>query len=96
MHGFVFWSFGSFIAVSLAEINMPYWSILLIVALCCYTVIFSVAYFLTPGIDFATKGVTKHLWRWATEVPVPHRPTIAPFTKDLVIGRMNENAEGTA
>lgn len=72
---------------------MPYWSILLITGLVCYTVIFLVAIILTPLIEFATKGSTKNIWRWATEEPVPHRKTTAPYTKDLVLGRQADESK---
>jgi hypothetical protein len=91
MHGFVFWSLGSWIAVSLAKMAVPYWAILLITAVVCYTVIILGAVIVTPMTDFVTKSATKNIWRSASEEPVPHRPTTAPFTKALVIDRPNED-----
>jgi hypothetical protein len=96
MHGFIFWSLGSWIAVSLAKLATPYWAILLITALSCYTVILIGATLVTPLTDFVTKSVSKNLWRMASEDPVPHRPTTAPFNKALVIDRINEDAEQPA
>lgn len=96
MHGFVFWSLGSWIAVSLAKLAIPYWAILLVTAVCCYTVIIIGATLITPLTDFVTKSISKNLWRMATEETVPHRPTTAPFNKALVIDRPNEEAEQRA
>lgn len=90
LHGFVFWSLGSYVAVALSDLSLPYWAVLLIVALVCYAVIFILTVIITPLIEFATKGATKNIWRWATETPVPHRNTTAPFTKALVLDREEE------
>ncbi|CAK3870799.1 hypothetical protein DOTSEDRAFT_56085 [Lecanosticta acicola] len=96
IHGFIFWSLGSYTAVALSSTDLPYWAILIIIALVCYTVIFLVTVLTTPMIEFATKGATKNIWRWATEAPVPHRNTTAPFTKAIVLDREGEaeTAEG--
>ena len=92
--GFIFWSLGAYVAVALSNTHLPYWAILLITAVVCYSTIFVLTMLLTPLIEFATKGSTKNIWRWATEEPVPHRPTTAPFNKQLVVGRMqDENGE---
>ncbi|EME41040.1 hypothetical protein DOTSEDRAFT_56085 [Dothistroma septosporum NZE10] len=94
-HGFIFWSLGAYIAVALSGLSIPYWATLIVVAVSCYGVIFIVTIILTPLIDFATKGATKNIWRWATEEPVPHRQTTAPFSKELVLGRQADDALGT-
>lgn len=96
MHGFVFWSLGSYIAVSLAKLAIPYWAILLVTAVVCYTVIIIGATLITPLTDFVTKSFSKNFWRTASEEPVPHRPTTAPFNKALVIDRANDEAEQPA
>ncbi|KAF2164801.1 glycoside hydrolase family 16 protein [Zasmidium cellare ATCC 36951] len=90
MHGFIFWSIGAYVAVSLSSLSIPYWAILLITAVVCYSIIMILTVIITPMIEFATKGATKNIWRWATEEPVPHRPTTAPFNKQLVVGRMQD------
>ncbi|KAI5363346.1 Putative glycoside hydrolase family 16, concanavalin A-like lectin/glucanase domain superfamily [Septoria linicola] len=93
LHGFIFWSIGSFTAVSLSNLSLPYWAILLITGLVCYAILILVTIIITPLIEFATKGATKNIWRWATEEPVPHRRTTAPFNKELIMGRQPEEGE---
>lgn len=92
MHGFVFWSIGAFTAVALSNLNIPYWANLLITGLVCYAVILTVTVIITPLIEFATKGATKNILRWASEEPVPHRKTTAPFTTDLILGRQDDDS----
>lgn len=93
MHGFIFWSLGAYIVVALSNTGIPYWGTLLVNAVCCYSLIMILAVIMTPLIDFSTKGVTKNIWRWATEMPVPHRATTAPFDKALVLGRGDESKD---
>lgn len=88
MHGFIFWSIGSYVAVSMSNLGLPYWGNLLVTAAVCYAFILILIVLVTPLIEFATKGATKNIWRWATEEPVPHRNTTAPFTKELIMGRV--------
>ena len=95
MHGFIFWSLGAYVAVALSGLSIPYWAILIVVAVSCYGVILIFTVIMTPLIEFATKGATKNIWRWATEEPVPHRQTTAPFSKQLVLGRQSDDALGT-
>ncbi|KAM3424312.1 hypothetical protein BST61_g11151 [Cercospora zeina] len=87
LHGFIFWSLGAYVAVSMSDLGLPYWAILLITAAVCYACLLVVTIIITPLIEFATKGATKNIWRWATEEPVPHRKTTAPFNKELIMGR---------
>jgi hypothetical protein len=93
MHGFVFWTLGSWLAVTLAKINTPYWALLIAVALVCYTVIFFAATVVTPLIETTTQAAMKNIWRWATEDPVPHRQTTAPFGKALVLDAVGSDEE---
>lgn len=93
LHGFVFWSFGSWVAVTLVVAGLPYWAVLLLTALLCYTIILAAAFIISPMIEFATQSAMKNIWRWATEEPIPHRPTTAPFPKALIIDRGNQQEE---
>lgn len=97
-HGFVFWSLGSWLAVTLATMNCPYWAVLLVVAVVCYTVIFLFAMVATPMIEFATQATMRNIWRWATEDTVPPRQTTAPFSKALILDRasLKEDAKAEA
>jgi len=92
-HGLIFWSLGSWLAVTFATAGLPYSVVLLLTALICYTVILTLAFFLSPLIEFTTQSAMKHLWRWATEEPVPHRQTTAPFSKALIIDGTREEPE---
>jgi hypothetical protein len=87
IHGFIFWSLGAYVAVAMSDLGLPYWGILMVTAVVCYATIMVATVFITPLIEFATRGAIKNLVRWATEDPVPHRPTTAPFPKDLIVGR---------
>lgn len=84
---------GAYVAVSLSDLGMPYWGIIIITALVCYVLLLLVTVIVTPLIEFATKGATKNIWRWATEEPVPHRPTTAPFSTELIMGRTADASE---
>ncbi|TIA54179.1 hypothetical protein D6C79_01116 [Aureobasidium pullulans] len=88
VHGFVFWSFGAWLCVILASLEiLPYWSICLILFVCCYTIIGLAAMMITPFSEGAAIALCRNLWRWASEEPVPHRSTLAPFRKDLFLNR---------
>ena len=93
MHGFIFWSLGACIAVWMSNLSVPYWAILLVTGVVCYSVIIVVTMIMTPLIEATTRGATKNIWRWATEEPVPHRQTTAPFNKGLVLGRAADEAQ---
>ncbi|KAF2217217.1 hypothetical protein CERZMDRAFT_32291 [Cercospora zeae-maydis SCOH1-5] len=93
LHGFIFWSLGAYVAVSMSDLGLPYWAILMITAAVCYACLLVVTIIITPLIEFATKGATKNVWRWATEEPVPHRKTTAPFNKELILGRAPAEGE---
>lgn len=87
VHGFIFWSFGAWLCVSLAETGMPYWANLLVLWTCCYAIIAITAVLLTPLTEGTALAVSRNVWRWASEEPVPNRPTLAPFRKDLFLDR---------
>ena len=87
VHGLIFWSLGSCLAVAFGSIGLPYEVVLLLTGLICYAVILTTAVILSPLIEFMTQAAMKHIWRWATEEPVPHRNTTAPFTKAMIIDR---------
>jgi len=87
LHGFVFWSLGSWICVALAVHGMRYWLNLLIVAICCYTVIAISLPVLTPMLDGLGKSITKDIWQFAHEEPVPRRPTLHPFPPRFLFDR---------
>ncbi|CAD0093950.1 unnamed protein product [Aureobasidium vineae] len=88
IHGFVFWSFGAWLCVTLASMEiLPYWAICLILFVCCYIVIGLAAVCITPFSEGAAMALCRNCWRWASEEPVPHRKTLEPFRKDLFLSR---------
>lgn len=87
VHGFIFWSLGSWICVALAVYGLPYWSNILIVALCCYFVIGLSSPLLTPIVESLGKILSKDVWRIAHEVPLPRKPTLYPFPSGYLFNR---------
>jgi hypothetical protein len=91
VHGFVFWSFGAWLCVTLASMEiLPYWAICLILFVCCYAVIGVAAFCITPFSEGTALALCRNCWRWASEEPVPHRKTLEPFRKDLFLSRNGE------
>lgn len=86
-HGFVFWSLGAWLAVTLGTMCVPYWALLLIVAVVCYSVILAFVFITSPLVEFATQAAMPNVSRKATEAPVPHRTATALFDKNLVLDR---------
>lgn len=93
MHGFVFWSIGAWLAVKLGSSGVPYEAVLFIVALVCYTLIILGAWLISPLIEFTTQSAMRNIWRWAVDEPVPHRLTVAPYSKGLVLDRGGDSKE---
>lgn len=93
IHGFVFWSLGATLCVKLAALGLPYWANILIVAVCCYAVIFLSLPILTPVVETLGKNVTADIWRFAHEKPPLRKPTFYPFHKGLILSRSDGLAE---
>lgn len=87
-HGFVMWTWGSWVAVALDTAGVPYWGVLLVTLITTYTLIFALAKVLTPMIEFPTQAFMRNLDRWTKDEPVPKRSTTQPFNKDIVVNRM--------
>lgn len=94
LHGFVFWSLGSWLCVAFAVHGLSYWSNLVIVAICCYTVITLSLPVLTPMLDGLGKSITKDIWQFAHEEPVPRWPTLHPFPPGFLFDRYETPHEG--
>ncbi len=94
LHGFVFWSLGSWMCVALAVHGLSYWLNLLIVAISCYTVIAISLPVLTPLLDGLGKSITRDIWQFAHEDPVPRRPTLHPFPPGFLFDRYETPHEG--
>lgn len=95
LHGFIFWTLGPWLCIFLAVRGLSYWSNILIVALCCYTVLALTTPVVTPVLDCLGKTITTDIWRQAREDPVPRRPTLYPFPKDLFLNRYEISWERT-
>ena len=87
LHGFIFWTFGSWLCIFLAVRGLSYWANILIVALCSYTVLALTTPLVTPVLDCLGKTSTMDIWRQAREEPPPRHPTLYPFPKDLFLSR---------
>jgi hypothetical protein len=87
IHGFVYWSLGATLCVQLAALGLPYWANLLIVGVCCYSVIFLSLPFLTPVVETLGKNITADIWKFAHEKPPTRKPTLYPYDQDLILNR---------
>ncbi|KAK5020530.1 hypothetical protein LTR16_000989, partial [Cryomyces antarcticus] len=87
IHGFVFWSLGSWVCIRLAALGLPYWLNMLVVAISCYSAIILFLPVLTPAIELIGKNITANIWQAAHEEPAPRRPTLYPFSKTMLLCR---------
>jgi hypothetical protein len=85
VHGMVFWTLGSWVCVTLAGLGFPYWANLMIVALCCYSVIFLSLPVLTPVIETLGRLITAQIWEFAHRGGAPRRKSLYPFPSDLFL-----------
>ncbi|KAJ9655394.1 hypothetical protein H2201_008815 [Coniosporium apollinis] len=92
IHGFIFWSLGAWLCVTLAEAGLPYWANMLVVWTCCYAAMAVASILITPMTEPTAMAACRNIWRWASEQPVPKRPTLAPFPKDLFLNRAGKSA----
>lgn len=86
-HGFVMWTWGAWVTVQMGVAGVPYWANLLVNLITTYALIFLLATFLTPLIEFPTQAFMRNLDRWTKDEPVARRETTAPFSKELVVNR---------
>ena len=90
IHGFIFWSLGAWVCVTLSTTaGIPYWANLIVTLIVCYIGIALASLVLTPLMDFTTRATIKNVWRWASEEPIPWIPTTGKFSKALVQDRSN-------
>ncbi|KAK8180235.1 uncharacterized protein BKA78DRAFT_274858, partial [Phyllosticta capitalensis] len=79
IHGFIFWSWGSWVLYSLAKLSLPYWVMMLVTGLTSYALIFLSLPIITPAIEILGRDITIHVWEEAVERPPPRRATLYPF-----------------
>ncbi|KAF2198032.1 hypothetical protein GQ43DRAFT_451299 [Delitschia confertaspora ATCC 74209] len=90
LHGIVFWSWGSWLLIVLAERDFSYGISVTIVGMTSYTVIFLILPIATPIIETLGKDITAQVWRNASEKSPPKRRTLFPFPEDLFSSREKE------
>ncbi|KAI2479477.1 Acyl-transf-3 multi-domain protein [Pyrenophora tritici-repentis] len=87
IHGLVFWSYGSWLLIVLAERGIPYGINIAVVGVTSYAVMFASLPIVTPVIEALGKDMTALVWMTATNKSPPRRPTLYPFEGDLFTGR---------
>lgn len=97
-HGFIFRTWGAWVALACNSTGMPYYATLLITFVTSYSPILMLAMVLSPLLEFPTQALMRNIERWATQEPQPKRPTTALLSKDLVLDRKirDEPAHGEA
>jgi hypothetical protein len=85
IHGFVFWSLGAWLCVTLSSIGLPYWANLLIVAVACYAAIALSLPLLTPAMEVLGIRLVRWIWSDAHEQPPKRRATLFPFSRELLV-----------
>lgn len=93
LHGLVFWSWGSWLMVFLAERGFAYGVNVAIVGVTSYAVLFCSLPIVTPVIEALGKDITALVWMTAREKSPPRRRTLFPFPEDLFHGR-EANGDG--
>ncbi|KAF9692302.1 hypothetical protein EKO04_009654 [Ascochyta lentis] len=87
LHGLVFWSWGSWLLVFLAERGFTYGVNVAIVGVTSYAVLFLSLPIITPIIEALGKDITALVWMTAQEKSPPRRRTLFPFPDDLFQSR---------
>jgi hypothetical protein len=94
IHGLVFWTYGSWLMVFLAERGFPYGINVAIVGVTSYGVLFAALPIVTPVIEALGKDMTALVWMTATNKSPPRRRTLFPYPDDLFASRtVNEKEE---
>ena len=91
IHGFVFWSLGTWLCVTLGVMGLPYWANMLIVVVVCYAVLVLVSALLTLLTEKPAQAVYRNTWRWASQQPIVKLSTLFPYPKDQFLGRTKDD-----
>ncbi len=91
IHGFVFWSLGAWLCITLSVIGLPYWANMLVVVVVCYAVLLMVSVLITLVTEKTAQAACRNSWRWASEEPVPKLTTLFPYPKDQFLNRSKED-----
>ncbi|KAF2178606.1 glycoside hydrolase family 16 protein [Zopfia rhizophila CBS 207.26] len=92
LHGLVFWSWGSWLMIFLAEHDFSYGVNVTIVGVTSYTILFLTLPIVTPVIEALGKDITTLVWTTAIEKSPPRQRTLFPFPDDLFT-RREENTK---
>ncbi|KAF1836633.1 hypothetical protein BDW02DRAFT_520792 [Decorospora gaudefroyi] len=87
LHGLVFWTYGSWLLVFLADRGFTYGVNVAIVGVTSYALLFCSLPIVTPVIEALGKDVTALVWMTAQQKSPPRRRTLFPFPEDLFTGR---------
>lgn len=96
LHGLVFWSWGSWLMVFLADRNFDYGVNVAVVGVTSYAILFLASPIVTPILEALGKDMTALVWMTAQEKSPPRRRTLFPFPEDLFTGREANAKEGGA
>ena len=91
LHGLVFWSWGSWLMVSLAERDFTYGVNVSIVGITSYAMLFAILPIVTPIVEALGKDITALVWMNATEKSPPRRRTLFPFPENFLKKRGTED-----
>jgi hypothetical protein len=85
VHGMIFWSWGAWLAVFLSgTIGLPYWAVLIIVALTSYVLVGFTLPIFTPMLGTLERNLTALVWHVAVSEPPKKRETIFPFDQSFI------------
>lgn len=87
LHGLIFWSWGSWLMVFLAERGFAYGINVAVVGVTSYAILFLCCPIITPIIEALGKDITTVVWMTAQEKSPPRRKTLFPFPDNLFDGR---------
>lgn len=93
IHGLVFWTYGSWLMVFLAERGFTYGVNVAIVGVTSYGVLFACLPIVTPVIEALGKDMTALVWMTATNKSPPRRRTLYPYPDDLFTSRQINEKE---
>lgn len=92
IHGFIWWTLGSYMAVQIGSKDVPYWAVLLSIAVVCYFTLALTVIALSFLTETVTSAACRNIARWAMEPAVPKQPTLEPFPRGLFLDRNSDNA----
>ncbi|KAF2792669.1 glycoside hydrolase family 16 protein [Melanomma pulvis-pyrius CBS 109.77] len=83
VHGLVFWTWGSWLMIVIAERGFGFGINVTVVGITSYILLFAILPIITPIIEALGKDITALVWTTAIEKPPARRRTLFPFPDDL-------------